>query len=81
MPSTRWFLRGGYAEIDAARAITLRLDDVHRIRKTFVADGEATRLPTTVDPESNNSAEMQRAGWQPILDSYAAYVRQSHTST
>lgn len=72
---------GVYEEVDASRAITLRLDDGRRARTTFVVEGEGTRVVTTFDPESDNPAEMQRAGWQAILDSYAAYVRRSHAST
>jgi uncharacterized protein YndB with AHSA1/START domain len=69
---------GVYEEVDASRAITLRLDDGRRSRTTFVLEGEGTRVATTFDPELSNPAEMQRAGWQAILDSYQAYVRASH---
>ncbi len=72
---------GVYEEIDAFRAITLRLDDGRRARTTFVVEGEGTRVTTTFDPESSNPAEIQRAGWQAILDSYAGFVRRSHAST
>lgn len=72
---------GVYDEVDAPRAITLRLDDGRKARTTFVADGAGTRIATAFDSESGNPAEMQRAGWQAILDSYAAYVRRSASST
>jgi uncharacterized protein YndB with AHSA1/START domain len=72
---------GVYEEVDVPRAITLRLDDGRKARTTFVVEGEGTRVATTFDPESSNPAEMQRAGWQAILDSYAAYVRRSHANT
>lgn len=71
---------GVYEEVDAPRAITLRLDDGRKARTIFVVEGEGTRVATTFDPESSNPAEMQRAGWQAILDSYAAYVRRSHAN-
>jgi uncharacterized protein YndB with AHSA1/START domain len=72
---------GVYEEVDAPRAITLCLGDGRRARTTFVVEGEGTRVATTFDPDSDNPAEMQRTGWQAILDSYAAYVRRSHAST
>jgi uncharacterized protein YndB with AHSA1/START domain len=68
---------GTYEEVDELSAITLRLDDGRRSRTTFVAEGDGTRVTTTFDPEESNPVEMQRAGWQAILDNYAAYVRGS----
>lgn len=65
---------GTYEEVDEPSAITLRLDDGRRSRTTFVAEGDGTRVTTTFDPEESNPVEMQRAGWQAILDTYAAYV-------
>lgn len=35
---------------------------------------EDTRVVTSFDPETSNPVEMQRAGWQAILDNYAAYA-------
>lgn len=65
---------GTYEEVDAPNAITLRLDDGRRSRTTFVAGGDGTRVTTSFDPEASNPVEMQRAGWQAILDSYASYA-------
>lgn len=65
---------GVYKEVDAPRALTLRLDDGRRARTTFSAEGAGTRVRTVFDPDSENPPEMQRAGWQAILDSYAAYA-------
>ena len=65
---------GTYEEVDAPNAITLRLDDGRRARTTFVAESDGTRVTTTFDPEAGNPVEMQRAGWQAILNSFAAYA-------
>ena len=65
---------GTYEEVDAPRALTLRLDDDRRSRTTFEAQGEGTLVTTVFDPEGSNPVDMQRDGWQAILDSYAAYV-------
>lgn len=45
-----------------------------REHTTFVSEHDGTRVTTTFDPASRNPVEMQRDGWQAILDSYAAYV-------
>ena len=63
-----------YEEVDAPNALAMRLDDGRSSRTTFVAEGGKTRVTTVFDPESTHPIEMQRDGWQAILDSYAAYV-------
>ena len=65
---------GAYEEVDAPHAVTLRLDDGRRARTTFAPEGTGTRVTTVFDPEGSTEVEMQRAGWQAILDSYAVYV-------
>lgn len=65
---------GVYDEVDAPRALTLRLGDGRRARTSFVPEGAGTRVTTVFDPETENPIDMQRDGWQAILDSYAAYV-------
>ena len=67
-------LEGTYEEVEAPHAITLRLEDGRRARTIFVAEDNGTRVATRFNPEATNPAEMQRAGWQAILDSYAAHV-------
>ncbi len=58
-------------------AVTLWLDDGRRVRTTFTSEGTGTRVQTVFDPEPTNPIDLQRSGWQAILDSYAAYVSQS----
>ncbi|MGE4219229.1 MAG: SRPBCC domain-containing protein [Alphaproteobacteria bacterium] len=70
-------LTGTYEEVDAPRALTLRLEDGRRARTTFAPEGQGTRVVTVFDPEATNPVDMQRAGWQAILDSYAAYVERT----
>ena len=72
---------GVYEEVNGPNALALRLDDGRRARTTFVAEGDGTRVTTTFDLEATNPAEMQRAGWQAILDSYAAYVMRPKTGS
>jgi len=66
---------GTYDEVAPERAVTLRLDDGRRARTTFEPEAGGTRVRTVFDPEPENPAEMQRNGWQAILDNYATYVR------
>ena len=68
---------GTYEEVDAPNAVTLRLDDDRCARTTFEPNGKGTRVRTVFDPEAINPADMQRDGWQAILNNYAAYVERS----
>lgn len=67
-------LSGTYVLVDAPNALTLRLDDGRTAHTRFVAEQGGTRVTTAFDPETTNPVEMQRDGWQAILNSYAAHV-------
>ncbi len=41
---------------------------------TFEALGEETRVTVTFDPESENPEELQKQGWQAILDNFKQYA-------
>lgn len=70
-------LAGTYDEVQPCRALTLRLADGRSARTTFEPEAGGTRVRTVFDPEAENPAQMQRDGWQAILDNYAAYVRRT----
>lgn len=40
----------------------------------FKDEGAGTRVIVTFDPETENPAEMQRDGWQSILNNFKAYA-------
>jgi len=40
----------------------------------FTSKGEATEVVVTFDPESENPLELQRAGWQAILNNFKSYT-------
>lgn len=40
----------------------------------FIESGGQTEVIITFDPESENSIELQRAGWQSILDNFKNYT-------
>ena len=65
---------GTYEEVDEPHALTLVLDDGRKARTTFRPSGSATEVTTRFDPDGNAPLDMQRDGWQAILDNYAAYT-------
>lgn len=61
---------GVYTRVDQHSKIEYEIVDGRRVSVTFVANGEKTRVIETFDPEQINPVEMQRGGWQAILDSF-----------
>jgi uncharacterized protein YndB with AHSA1/START domain len=64
-----------YREVEPCKAIALAMSDGRKMRTTFEAAGEGTKVTTVFDAETQNSMEMQRDGWQAILDNFGAYVQ------
>lgn len=67
---------GTYVEVDAPRSLTLMLGDGRKSRTTFKPSAEGTMVETTFDAEPQNSIEMQRDGWQAILNNYRKIAEQ-----
>ena len=65
---------GTYTEVNEPKALTLELEDGRKSRTTFSASGSGTVIQTIFDAEAENSAEMQRAGWQAILDNFRKHA-------
>lgn len=65
---------GTYEEVEAPEKLVLRLDDERLSRTAFQPEGSGTRVTTVFDAEGTHSREMQKDGWQAILNSYADYV-------
>lgn len=65
---------GSYEEVNAPHALTLVMSDGRKSRTTFEGDTAGTTVRTVFDAESENDVEMQRAGWQAILDNYRKYA-------
>jgi uncharacterized protein YndB with AHSA1/START domain len=68
---------GIYTAVEPNRHIQYRMEDGREVDVTFEEELDATTVIETFDPETENPAEMQRAGWQSILDNFKAYVEKS----
>ncbi len=49
-------------------------EEARRVRVTFTPVEGGTEVVVAFDPENMNDLEMQRAGWQAILDNYVKRV-------
>ncbi len=65
---------GVYDEVINHKLIEYTMSDGRRVKVTFAPQGNQTKVVETFDPESQNSLEMQQAGWQAILDNFKKYT-------
>lgn len=67
-------LNGTYREVTHEKQLDYSLEDGRKVRVTLLPREGGTALEQTFDPESMNPVEMQRAGWQAILDNFKKYA-------
>lgn len=63
-----------YTEVVEGEKIHLLMADGRRWEVHFADTSEGTRITERFDPEAENPEDMQRTGWQMILDRFAAYA-------
>jgi uncharacterized protein YndB with AHSA1/START domain len=68
---------GTYTEIEPQRRIAYVMDDDRGVTIDFLMVDGGIQVVETFDAEDVNAAEMQRQGWQAILDRFAAHVEAS----
>ncbi len=65
---------GVYDEVKTKELIEYTLGDGRKVVINFKSNGNETRVVETFEAESTNSIEMQRGGWQAILNNFKKYV-------
>jgi uncharacterized protein YndB with AHSA1/START domain len=65
---------GIYTLIVDQKRIEYELDDGRQIRIAFKETPEGVRITETFDPENENPIDMQRSGWQSMLDNFKKYI-------
>jgi uncharacterized protein YndB with AHSA1/START domain len=65
---------GIYDEINVNKQISYTIGDGRRVKIIFTSNGSKTRVVETFEAEQFNSIEMQRSGWQAILDNFKNYA-------
>lgn len=69
---------GEYTAVEPHSRIAYTLEDGRMVEVRFTPDGDGTHVEQTFDPEKENPEEMQRGGWQAILDRFKAYTEAQH---
>jgi uncharacterized protein YndB with AHSA1/START domain len=65
---------GIYENVDQNKLIEYGLADGRKVKISFLPDGERTTVSETFDAEIINSPELQKAGWQAILNNFKKYT-------
>ena len=68
---------GIYKTITPLTYLEYYLDDGRRVETTFTKTDNTVVVTQIFDPESVNSLELQKAGWQAILDNFKKYTAYS----
>lgn len=65
---------GVYDKVETNKLIEYTLGDERKVKTIFTADNNSTKIVTTFDAEETHSIEMQKGGWQAILNSFKKYT-------
>lgn len=65
---------GVYDKITHQQLIIYTLGDGRKVKVMFEDAGNATIVTETFDPETENTIELQRAGWQAILNHFKLHT-------
>ncbi len=65
---------GTYDEIVLNKKIVYIIADGRKVEIIFDGNGKETKVTETFEAENENSIDMQRGGWQAILDNFKKYA-------
>lgn len=68
---------GTYTKVIPKQMISYVLADGRQVTTQFESSGPSTQITTVFDAETQNPVEMQKVGWQAILNSFKSYT-ESH---
>ena len=63
-----------YDEVEPESRLAYTMTDGRKAGTRFESMGEETRVVTAFEAETENPLELQRAGWQAILDNFKKYA-------
>lgn len=68
---------GVYEEVKTHQRIVYSMSDGRMVEIQFQGNGDTTAVTETFDAETTHSVEMQKEGWQSILDNFKEYVERA----
>lgn len=68
---------GVYTKVEKNKAIDYAMGDGRKVNIVMSDLGNSTKIVETFEAESENPVEMQRGGWQAILDNFKKYTEEN----
>jgi uncharacterized protein YndB with AHSA1/START domain len=68
---------GVYTHVVPNKSIKYEMSDGRKVDISFEGKGNETRVIETFDAEAENPVDMQRAGWQAILDNFKKHTEKN----
>jgi len=65
---------GVYDAVKNNETIEYTMGDGRKVQVQFASQGSKTKVTESFEAESTNSEEMQKGGWQAILDNFKKYT-------
>ncbi|GFZ30323.1 activator of HSP90 ATPase [Clostridium zeae] len=65
---------GIYDEVKLHEVLAYTLGDERKVQITFIDQGDKTEINEAFEAEDTNPIEMQKNGWQSILDNFKRYT-------
>jgi uncharacterized protein YndB with AHSA1/START domain len=65
---------GVYDDVRENEYIAYTMGDGRKVQVTFSPEGKGTKIVESFEAEGINPVEMQRGGWQAILDNFKKYT-------
>ena len=68
---------GEYDDVKENKLIAYTLGDGRKVKTTFSTTGNETKIVQSFEAETTNPIEMQRGGWQAILNNFKKYAEEN----
>ncbi|SHE37650.1 SRPBCC family protein [Flavisolibacter ginsengisoli] len=65
---------GTYDDVQENKYLEYTIADGRKVQVDFSSQGNSTKVTETFEAENTNSIEMQRGGWQAIMDNFKKYA-------
>jgi uncharacterized protein YndB with AHSA1/START domain len=72
--SVSFDFEGVYSNVEQHKLIEYAMEDGRKVMIIFSARDNETEVVETFDPEGTNPLDMQREGWQSILNNFKQYT-------
>lgn len=70
----RFEFEGIYTDVKKNELIAYKMHDGRQVKIDFTGEGDLTKITETFEVEDINTTDLQRNGWQAILNNFKKYV-------